>query len=168
MTEHACAEDNIRIRVFDASDVMSPEDVSDADPEREYSTHNVTRDVYHEAVVGELDGVNADIEIDAFALGDSDVATATLNDTAPLGNETFRTISIDTSTSGQTFRCSVFIDSTEANDSFEEGALIAERPQGDIGINRFLIDDIDPGGLLKPKSAGETVTIDIEISQTDI
>lgn len=167
MTEQACAEDNIRIRVFDASDVATPEDADDADPKCEYATHNVTRDVYHRAVIGELSGENADIEVDAFALGDSAVATSTLADTAALGNETFRTISIDTDTAGRTFRCSVFIDSTEANGSFEEAALIAERPQGDIGINRFLIDDIDPGGLLKPKSAGETVSIDIEITQDD-
>jgi hypothetical protein len=147
--------------------VTTREDIGDADPKREYSTHNQTRDIYHEAVVSELNGVNADIEVDAFALGDSAVDTSTLADTSALGNETFRTISIDTSTAGRTFRCSVFIDSTEANDSFEEAALVAERPQGDIGINRFLIDDIDPGGLLKPKSAGETVSIDIEITQDD-
>jgi hypothetical protein len=112
-----------------------------------------------------LNGVNADIEVDALALGDSTADVSTLADTAILGNETFRTTTVDTSTSGQTFRVSVFIDSTEANDTFEELALVAERSQDDLGINRALIDD--PGGLLSPKSQGETVTVDIEITQND-
>jgi hypothetical protein len=160
------AADNIRIRVYDADDAPTPDAVGGADPKREYATHNVTRSRYHEAVIGELNGVNADIEVDALALGDSTADTSTLTDSTILGNETFRTTTIDTSTSGQTFRVSVFIDSTEANDTFEELALVAERPQGDLGVNRALIDD--PGGLLSPKSQGETVTIDIEITQTNV
>jgi hypothetical protein len=159
------ADDNIWVRVYDSDDAPTPESVRDAAPKREYTTHNVTRSRYHEAVIGELNGVNADIEVDALALGDSTADTSTLADTAILGNETFRTTTIDTDTSGQTFRVSIFIDSTEANDTFEELALVAERSQGDLGINRALIDD--PGGLLSPKSAGETVTIDIEITQAD-
>jgi hypothetical protein len=166
MIEHAQSEGHIRIRVYDAGEVSSYDESVTVSPEREYSTKNTTRSRYHEAIVGELNGVNADIEVDALALGDSTAATTTLADSAILGNETFRTTSVDKSTSGQTFRASIFIDSTEANDTFEELALVAERPQGDLGINRALIDD--PGGLLSPKSAGESVTIDIEISQSDV
>jgi hypothetical protein len=166
MIEHAQSEGRIRIRVYDAGEVRSYEESNGVSPQRQYSTSNTTRSRYHEAIVDELNGVSADIEVDALALGDSTADTATLADSAVLGNETFRTTTVDKSTNGQTFRASVFIDSTEANDTFEELALVAERPQGDLGINRALIDD--PGGLLSPKSAGETVTIDIEISQSDV
>lgn len=158
MTENHTAT-NIRIAVFDSPDATEPTTV--------FRTHNTTRDLYHEAVVGELNGVAADLQIDALALGDSTVATTNLNDSQLLGNETFRTDTIDTDRSGQTFTASIFIDSTEGNgQTFEEGALTAVQPDGsDLPINRFLISD--PGGLLSPKSQGESVTIDVEITQTD-
>lgn len=163
MTEQSHTEDNVRIRVFDADEVQTPSDAVNADPKRDFSTHNTTRPSYHEAVVSELNGINTDIEVDAFALGDSTADTIQKGDI--LENELFRTSTVDTSVRGQTFRCSVFIDSTEAIGSFSEAALVAERVKGDIGINRFLIGS--PGGLLSPKSAGETVTVDIEILQSD-
>jgi hypothetical protein len=60
----------------------------------------------------------------------------------------------------------VFIDSTEGNSqTFTEAALVSEQSNNDLPINRFELDD--PGGLLSPKSADETVTIDIEIRQED-
>jgi hypothetical protein len=129
-------------------------------------THNTTRDVYHEEVVRALNGVNPDLTVDALALGDSTLATADVPDNDPLGNETFRTTVTDTSVNGQTFTAATFLDSTEGNtQTFNEAALVCERASGDLPINRFKIDD--SGGLLDPKSSGETVTIDIRITQQD-
>jgi hypothetical protein len=155
----ATAATNVRITVVDTTD-------STADA-RTFETHNTTRDAYHEAVIGELDGFDSDLEIDAFALGDSTANTSTIPDSDVLGNELFRTDTLDISRDGATLSVSVFIDSTEANgDTYEEGALSATQPDGtDLPIQRFLIND--PGGLLSPKSQGESVTIEITITQQD-
>lgn len=160
-------EDNITINVFDAADAPTADAAAEATPKRSYETHNATRGSYHEAIVAGLDGIDADLTVDALALGDSTLATADVAAGSALGNELFRTTPTDTFTDGQTFTASVFLDSTEANgNSYEEAALVAEQSDGsDLPINRFLIDD--PGGLLSPKSENETVTIDIEITQED-
>jgi len=159
--------DNITISVYDAGDAPTAAAASAAEPKRTYETHNATRASYHEAIVAGLDGVQADLTVDALALGDSTQPTADVTAGDALGNELFRTTPTDTFTDGQTFTASIFLDSTEANGStYEEAALIAEQGDGsDLPINRFLIDD--PGGLLSPKSENETVTIDIEITQED-
>jgi hypothetical protein len=166
MTEHPQTTDNIRITVYDAQDAPTLAAAQAAESKREHQTHNTTRDVYHEEVVGALSGVGPDLTVDALALGDSSLATADVAASDPLGNETFRTTVTDTSVTGQTFAAATFIDSTEGNGQvFNEAALVSERPSGDLPINRFLIDD--SGGLLDPKTQGETVTIDIEIRQED-
>jgi hypothetical protein len=159
--------DNITIRVYDSADAPAPDFVPTATPTDSYQTHNVTRDAYHEAVIGVLNGAPADLTVDALALGDATVSTSNLSSSAALGNELFRTSLTDSFTDAQTFSASVFLDSTEANgNDFEEAALISEQSNGqDLPINRFLISD--PGGLLSPKSPNETVTIDIEITQQD-
>jgi hypothetical protein len=166
MTEHPNTADNIQIAVYDVQDAPTLAAAQAACPKREHQTHNVTRDKYHEEVVGALNGVSPDLTVDALALGDSTLATADVPDGDPLGNETFRTTVTDTSVTGQTFTAATFIDSTEGNgQSFSEASLVSERPSGDLPINRFLIDD--SGGLLDPKQSGETVTVDIEIRQED-
>jgi hypothetical protein len=166
MTEQPHTTDNIRIAIYNAQDAPTFSNTHTADPKYEYQTHNVTRAVYHEAVVGGLNGVSPELTVDALALGDSTLATADVPDSDPLGNETFRTTVTDTSVTGQTFTAATFIDSTEGNTQvFNEAALVSEQASGDLPINRFLIDD--SGGLLDPKTAGETVTIDIEIRQED-
>jgi hypothetical protein len=155
----ATAATNVQITVVDMTDPTA--DI------QTFETHNTTRDAYHEAIIGELDGFSSELEIDAFALGDSTAATSAIPDTDVLGNELFRTDTIDTSRNGQTLSASVFIDSTEGNgQTFEEGGLTATQPDGsDLPIQRFLIND--PGGLLSPKSQGESVTIEITITQQD-
>jgi hypothetical protein len=166
MTEHPHTTDNIRIAVYDEQDAPTLAAAQASAPKIEHQTHNTTRDVYHEAVVGGLNGVSPELTVDALALGDSTLATVDVPDSDPLGNETFRTTVTDTSVSGQTFTAATFIDSTEGNGQvFNEAALVSERPSGDLPINRFLIDD--SGGLLDPKTQGETVTVDIEIRQED-
>lgn len=166
MTEHPQTTDNIRIAIYDAQDAPTHTAAQQATPKQEYETHNATRDSYHEEIVNGLTGTVPDLTVDALALGDSTAATADIPADDPLGNELFRTSTTDTFVTGQTFTAATFIDSTEANgDSYAEAALIAEQPGDDLPINRFLISD--PGGLLAPKSAGETVTIDIEITQQD-
>jgi hypothetical protein len=167
MTEHPQTSDNILIRVYDAdsaptADIAGSPNIA---VKQQYRTHNTTRTSYHETVIGALNGVTPDLTVDALALGDSTAATATLPKGKPLGNEVFRTPVTDTFVSEQTFSSSTFLDSTEANTSLEEAALIAEQPNGDIPVNRFKITD--PGGLLSPKSNDETVTIDITITQED-
>jgi len=117
-------------------------------------------------VVSGLNGTVVDIAVDSLALGDSTTGTGGLSPSQALGNETFRVAVTDTFTADQSFTAAIFLDSTQGNgQTFEEAALIAERPSGDLPINRFLIDD--PGGLLAPKSDDETVTIDIELTQED-
>jgi hypothetical protein len=166
MTEHPHTTDNIRIAVYDEQDAPTLAAAQAADPKCERQTHNTTRGVYHEEIVGALNGVSPELAVDALALGDSTLATADVPDSDPLGNETFRTTVTDTSVTGQTFTAATFIDSTEGNGQvFNEVSLVSERPSGDLPVNRFLIDD--SGGLLDPKVAGETVTIDIEIRQED-
>jgi hypothetical protein len=153
--------------VYDEQDAPTLAAAQAAPPKREHQTHNTTRDVYHEEVIGALNGVSPELTVDALALGDSTADTANISAGSPLGNETFRTTVTDTSTDGQTFTAATFIDSTEGNGQiFNEAALVSERPSGDLPINRFLIDD--SGGLLDPKTSGETVTIDIEIRQEDV
>jgi len=157
--------ENVIIQTFPPG-VASLQQARTASPTGVRRLSNTTRGAYHEAVIGELDGTAADIEIDALALGDSTTGTGGLGSSQPLGNETFRIAVTDTFTDGQSFTASIFIDSTQANgQTFEEAALVAERGSGDLPINRFLIDD--PGGLLSPKSDDETVTIDIELTQED-
>lgn len=166
MTEYPHTTDNIRITIYDEQDAPTLAAAQAAAPKQEHQTHNTTRDVYHEEVVGALNGVSPDLTVDALALGNSTLATADVPDGDPLGNETFRTTVTDTSVTGQTFTAATFIDSTEGNgQSFSEASLVSERPSGDLPINRFKIDD--SGGLLDPKQSGETVTIDIEIRQED-
>jgi hypothetical protein len=159
---------NVLIQVYDADVVPTADAAPTATAIKSFWIKNTTRDAYHEAVIGGLDGQQPDLAVDALVLGDSTQATANVAAGQALGNETFRTTTVDTSTSGQTFTASTFIDSTEGNQLvFEEAALVAVQPNGnDLPINRFLIDD--PGGLLSPKTQNETVTIDIQISQTDI
>ena len=164
--ENPTASDNIHIRVFDAADAPDAEAAAEADPIGEYHTHNATRRQYHESIIDALGGASVDLEVDSLALGDDDRDTGEIAAGDVLGNETFRTDVTDPITSGQTFRASTFLDSTEGNDqTFREAALVAETASGDVGINRVVIDD--PGGLLDPKSASETVTIDIDIKQED-
>jgi hypothetical protein len=166
MTESPYTSDNIRIAVYDAQDAPTAAAARAADPKYEYRTHNTTRDVYHEEVVGALNGTVPDLEVDALALGDSTADTANVAKGSPLGNETFRTTTTDTFTDGQSFTAATFLDSTEGNgQSFTEAGLVSEQSNNDLPINRFLIDD--PSGLLSPKTSGETVTIDIEIRQED-
>jgi len=166
MRETPHTDDNIRIRVYDAAEAPSPTAAADAEPLREYRTHNVTRAAYHEAVVGNLAGSSSDLTVDKLALGDSTTATGNLAKTAVLGNETFRTTVTDGFADGQEFVASTFIGSAEGNGkTYEEAALVAETGGGDTPVNRFLIDD--PGGLLAPKTNSETVTIDITITQQD-
>jgi len=157
--------ENVIIRTFPPG-VASLQQARTASPTGVRRLSNTTRGVYHEEVVGELNGSKSDLEVDALALGDSTAATGGLSPSQPLGNETLRVPVTDTFTAGQSFTASIFIDSTQGNgQTFEEAALIAERPSGDLPINRFLIDD--PGGLLAPKSDDETVTVDIELTQED-
>jgi len=165
--DHPQTEDNITIRVFDAADAPTAAAAATAEPKEEYRTHNATRTAYHSEVIAGLAGeAGPDIEVDVLALGDSTAATADLGDDQPLGNEVYRDAVTDRAASGQTLNVTLFIDATEANGlAFEEAALVAETPTGDLPINRFLIDD--PGGLLSPKSRNETVTINIEIQQQD-
>jgi hypothetical protein len=166
MTEHFHTTDNIRIAVYDKQDAPTLAAAQAAEPKREHQTHNTTRDVYHEEVVGALNGVSPELTVDALALGDSTLATADVPASDSLGNETFRTTVTDTSVTGQTFTAATFIDSTEGNGQvFNEAALVSEQVSGDLPINRFKIDD--SGGLLDPKTQGETVTIDISIKQED-
>jgi hypothetical protein len=166
MTEQTNTSDNIRIAVYDEQHAPSYAAAQTACPQREYRTHNVTRDVYHQEVVSALNGVSPELTVDALALGNSTLATADVPAGDPLGNETFRTTVTDTSVTDQTFTAATFIDSTEGNgQTFTEASLVSERPSGDLPINRFLISD--SGGLLDPKISGETVTIDIEITQED-
>jgi hypothetical protein len=166
-TVESSAEDNVTISVYDAADVSTLEDTADAEPKAEVSTHNTTRSVYHEAVIDALaNSTSLDIKIDSLVLGDSTTDTANLSDSQVLGNELFRTSTVDLDANGQTLVARIFIDAAEANSlSLSEAALVSERPSSEIGINRFLLDD--PGGLLDPKSRNETVTITIEITQSD-
>jgi hypothetical protein len=161
------AEDNISISVYNAEDVASLEDASDADPKAEMTTHNTTRSVYHQEIIDALaNSTDLDIKIDSFALGDSTTDTASLGDTQVLGNELFRTSTVDLDANGQTLDARVFIDAVEANGvNLNEAALISERQSNEVGINRFLLDD--PGGLLDPKSRNETVTVTINLTQSD-
>jgi hypothetical protein len=165
-TVHSSA--NVSVQVFAAHEAPTITEARESTPQESYWIKNTTRDAYHETVVDALDGQQPDLTVDAFLLGDSTADTTNIAAGQPLGNETFRTSVVSTSTSGQTFTASVFIDSTEGNGlTFEEGALVATQGSGvALPINRFLIDD--PGGLLSPKTQNETVTIDIEITQTDI
>jgi hypothetical protein len=166
MRHQSHTTDNIQIAIYNAQDAPTFGAIHTATPKHEYQTHNVTRDGYHEAVVGALNGVSPELTVDALALGDSTVATADIPADDPLGNETFRTTVTDSSVTGQTFTAATFIDSTEGNGQvFNEAALVSEQSSGDLAINRFLIDD--NGGLLDPKTQGETITIDIEITQRD-
>jgi hypothetical protein len=123
--------------------------------------------VYHEAIIDALaNSTSLDIKIDSFALGDSTTDTANLSDTQVLGNEVFRTSTVDLDATGQTLKARAFIDAAEANGlNLNEGSLISERQSDEIGVNRFLLDD--PGGLLDPKSRNETVTVTVEITQSD-
>jgi hypothetical protein len=165
-THQAQTVENIEIAVYEAADAPDPDAAADATPKDTFRARNTTRRAYHEGVVGALAGSVPDLEVDALALGDSTKDTANVAAGSPLGNETFRTTTTDTFTSGKTFSAAVFIDSTEGNGlTFEEAALVAEQLNNDLPINRFFLDD--PGGLLSPKSADETVTIDIEIRQED-
>jgi hypothetical protein len=165
--ETTTTEDNIHIQIFDADAVPTLDAARDTEPKREYQTHNTTRDRYHETVIAALNGVTADLTVDALVLGDSTAATANIPSGDPLGNETFRTTTTDTNANGKTFTASVFIDSTEGvGQIFEEAALLATQSGGnDLPINRFKLND--PSGLLSPKSEDETVTIDIRLRQTD-
>jgi hypothetical protein len=166
MTEFPHTSDNIHIAVYDAQDAPTVAAARAADPKCECHIHNTTRDEYHEEVVTALAGTVPDLEVDALALGDSTADTANVAKGSPLGNETFRTTTTDTFTDGQTFTAATFIDSTEGNgQTFTEAALVSEQSNNDLPINRFLLDD--PGGLLDPKTSGETVTVDIEIRQED-
>jgi hypothetical protein len=158
--------DHIDIAVYDANEAPERDSAENAEPKATFSTQNTTRDAYHEEIVEALAGTTPDLEVDALALGDSTADTANISAGAPLGNETFRTTTTDTFASGQTFTAATFIDSTEANGlNFEEASLVIEQSNNDLPLQRFLISD--PGGLLSPKSADETVTIDIEIRQED-
>lgn len=158
--------DNIRVEVYDREDAPTAEAAADASPKRVHETHNTTRDSYHEAVVGALAGQSVDLTVDVLALGDSTLATADVADGTPLGNELFRIGVTDSFTAGQTFTASTFLGAGDGNgNTFNEAALVAEQSSGDFPINRFLISD--QAGLLSPKSANETVTIDIEITQED-
>jgi len=166
MTHHESqTTENVIIKAFPPG-VASLEQARTTTPTDRLRVSNTTRDAYHEAVIGELNGIAADIEIDALALGDSTTATSNVGKTTPLGNETFRTSVTDVIVNGRTITASIFIDSTQGNGLvFNEAALVAERSGGDLPINRFLIDD--PGGLLDPKSENETVTLDIQLTQED-
>lgn len=165
----SAVEENVTIAVYDADVVSSlaETETTDTSPKAELSIHNTTRSAYHEAIIDALGGsTSLDITVDALALGDSTVDTANLGTFQPLGNEQFRTTTVDLDTAGQTLDARIFIDAVEANGlRLDEAALIAERPSGELPINRFLLDD--PGGLLDPKSRNETVTITIEITQSD-
>lgn len=166
MAEHTQTSDNIHIQIFDASDVASLDGARETDPEREYHTHNTTRDRYHQSIVDQLNGVPVDLTIDALVLGDSTASTANIPDSDPLGNETLRISTTDSFVAGQQITISTFLDSTVGvGQTFEEAALVAEQSGGDIPINRFLISD--PSDLLAPKSVNETVTIDIQLTQED-
>jgi hypothetical protein len=166
MTDSAYAAGNIHVAVYDHQDVPTAAAARTATPKREFRTHNTTRDAYHEEVVSALNGATLDLTVSALALGDSTTATTNINKFSPLENELFRTEVVQTSVDEQTFIASAFIDSTEGvGQEFNEAALISEQLTGDIPINRFLISD--PSGLLAPKGANETVTIDIEITQAD-
>lgn len=162
-TENATT-DNIRVQVFDSS-VSSLTEARASEPRREYATHNATRSQYHETKIAALNGTTVDTGIDAVALGDDATPVGNIGSSI-LGNETLRIGTVDLSVSGQTITASAFVDSTQGNgQTFEEAAVVAERPGGDLGINRFLLDD--PGGLLDPKDQNETVTIDITITEQD-
>jgi hypothetical protein len=161
------AEDNVTIRVFDSEAAPTMEAARDATPQKEVTLHNTTRDAYHEQVIEGLAGdVSIDVRIDAFALGDSTTGTANLGPNQPLGNELFRSTTVDLDANGQTLSAQAFVGAAEGNgNNFDEFALIAERPSGDLPINRFILSD--PGNLLAPKTRNETVTIDVELTQTD-
>lgn len=167
MTRHhddPTAGDNVHVRVYDADEAPTLSAAREAEARREYHGHNTTRASYHEAVISLLDGGTADLEADVLVLGDDDSDTAQIPDGDPLGNETFRTTLTDTRQEGQTHRTTTFIDSTEANgQSYFEAALVAETGSGDVPINRITLAD----PLLDPKQQGETVTIDIDITQED-
>lgn len=167
MTHHhddPTATDNVHVRVYDAAEASTLKEARAADPKREYHAHNTTRASYHEAVISLLNGGGDDIAADVLVLGDDDSDTAQIADGNPLGNEIFRTSITDPRQDGQTFRTTTFIDSTEANgQSYFEAALVAETGSGDLGINRITLAD----PLLDPKQEGETVTIDIDITQED-
>lgn len=163
----SATETNVTVRVYDAEEAPTLDAARAATPTDVWRDHNTTRGAFHEGVVSALAGTAADLEVDALALGDSTTATSDLAAGAAVGNETFRTTVTDARPSGQTFRATIFIDSTEANgQTYREAALVAEQSDGsDLPINHVIIDD--PGGLLDPKSSGETVTIDIDITQED-
>jgi hypothetical protein len=168
-TIESATEENVTITVYDAADVSSLEEThtTDAAPKQQHLIHNTTRSAYHETIIDALGGsTSLDIKADAVALGDSTTDTANLGTFQALGNELFRSSTVDLDTAGQTLTARLFIDATEANGlTLDEAALIAERPSGELPINRFLLED--PSGLLDPKSRSETVTIDIEITQSD-
>jgi len=167
MTRHhddPAADDNVHVRVYDAVDAPTLSAARKAKPKREYHAHNTTRASYHETIIGLLGGEAGDLEADVLVLGGDDSDTAQIPDADPLGNETFRTSVTDPRTDGQTFQTTTFIDSTEANgQSYFEAALVAETGSGDLPINRITLAD----PLLDPKEQGETVTIDIDITQQD-
>lgn len=160
----AVTADNVRVSIYDADEAPTPEAARDAEPIAELTEHNTTRPSYHQAVVGLLGGVSADLSVDALALGDDDSGSVAVG--AVLGNETYRTSITDTVVDGQSFTATVFLDSTEANgSSYFEAALVAETSSGDVPINRVVFDD--PEGRLAPKTAEATATIKIEITQQD-
>ncbi|AFH22843.1 hypothetical protein OSG_eHP36_00080 [environmental Halophage eHP-36] len=161
----AQATDNIHIRVFDG-DLKSPSDTAQASLLNEYSTHNETRDRYHEIKIEALAGTTVDLGVDAVALGDGPAPVGSLPKSTILDNETFRIGTVDLDAVGQTLTVTALLDTTQGNgQTFNEAAVVAERPGGDLAINRFLLDD--PGGLLDPKNQDETVTIQIEITESD-
>jgi hypothetical protein len=165
--EQPQTEDNILIQVYDAEDAPTHTATASAEPTHEYQTHNATRDSYHETIVEALSGTTPELTADVLVLGDSTTDTAQIPKGQPLGNELLRVSITDTTTDGQTFLASTFLDSSQGNAiTFKEAGLVAEQSGGgDVPLNRFLISD--PGGLLDPKSSEETVTIDINIRQED-
>lgn len=160
----AFTTDNVRVRLYDADDAPTPAAAREADPLAELTEHNTTRPSYHKAIIGGLDGDTLDLEVDALALGNDDAAS--VSEGSILGNETLRVALTDTVRDGQSFTAIVFLDTSQGNDqSFFEGALVAETSSGDIPINRVVFDD--PQGRLDPKRDDVTATIEIEITQQD-
>jgi len=161
----AQSTDNIRVRVFDG-ELNSVSATTQATLLNEYSTHNETRSRYHETKIEALTGTTVDLGVDAVALGDGLAPVGSLSKSTILDNETFRIGTVDLDPVGQTLTVTALLDTTQGNgQTFNEAAVVAERPGGDLGINRFLLDD--PGGLLDPKNQDETVTIQIEITESN-
>lgn len=157
--------DNIQVRVFDGG-LNSVSDTTEATVLNEFSTHNETRIRYHETKIEALNGTTVDLGVDAVALGDGSAPVGSLSKSTILDNETFRIGTVDRDPVGQTLTVTALLDTTQGNgQTFNEAAVVAERPGGDLPINRFLLDD--PGGLLDPKNQDETVTIQIEITESN-